>query len=147
MRNGPNTTSTLSLPILSEVRVWREKDGWNGPYKLLAINGEKCTIDMPHGPTNFRSTVVKPYYAKEEIPDVPEQEDQVNRSDNEKEPNEETEPVNPEPTVRRGRGRPKGSRNKDVSNKETTVVRRSTRHHLTDEDNFDQAFLTKEIDI
>ena len=27
MRNGPNTTSTLSLPILSEVRVWREKDG------------------------------------------------------------------------------------------------------------------------
>jgi len=75
MRNGSNTISTLSLPILLEVRVWREKDGWNGPYKLLAINGETCTIDMPHGPTNFRLTVVKLYYVKEEIPDVPEQED------------------------------------------------------------------------
>ena len=87
MRNGPNTTSTLSLPILSEVRVWREKHGWNGPYKLLAINGETCTIDMPHGPTNFRSTVVKPYYTKEEIPDVLKQEDQVNQSNNKKELN------------------------------------------------------------
>ena len=27
IRNGPNTTSILSLPILSEVRVWREKNG------------------------------------------------------------------------------------------------------------------------
>ena len=27
IRNGPNTISILSLPILSEVRVWREKDG------------------------------------------------------------------------------------------------------------------------
>jgi hypothetical protein len=36
-----------------------------------------------------------------------------------------------------------------VSNKETTIIRRSTRHHLTNEDNFNQAFLTtttKEID-
>ena len=33
-------------------------------------------------------------------------------------------------------------------NKETTVIRRSTRHHLTNKDNFDQAFFTttKEID-
>ena len=70
IRNGPNTISTLSLLILSEVRVWREKDGWNRPYKLLAINGEICIINMPYRPTNFQSTVVKPYYIKEEILDV-----------------------------------------------------------------------------
>ena len=53
IRNGPNTISMLSLLILSEVRVWREKDGWNGLYKLLAINGEICTIDMLYRLTNF----------------------------------------------------------------------------------------------
>src|SRR5690348_1952920 len=40
MRNGPNTLATLNLPLQSEVRVWREKNGWKGPYKLLAIQGE-----------------------------------------------------------------------------------------------------------
>ena len=100
---------------------------------------------MLYKPTNFWSTVVKPYYIKEEILDVPEQEDQVNRSDNEKEPNEQAEPVDPEPIVRRGRGRPKGSRNKDVSKEIAT--RRSTRHHFADKDNSNQAFLTiEEID-
>ena len=53
IRNGLNTTFTLSLLILLEVRVWREKNGWNGLYKLLAINGETYIIDMPHRPTNF----------------------------------------------------------------------------------------------
>jgi len=53
IRNGLNTTSTLSLPILLEVHVWYKKDGWNGPYKLLATNGEIYIINMPHRPTNF----------------------------------------------------------------------------------------------
>ena len=53
IRNGPNTISTLSLPIFSEVHIWREKDGWNRPYKLLAINGETCTINILYRPTNF----------------------------------------------------------------------------------------------
>jgi hypothetical protein len=44
------------------VRVWREKDGWTGLFKFFTINGETCTIDMPYGPTNFRSTIIKPYY-------------------------------------------------------------------------------------
>ena len=64
-RNGPRTTDTLDLPLQSIVRVWREKKGWTGPYRLLAVEGETCTIDLPHGPTNFRSTVVKPFYRKE----------------------------------------------------------------------------------
>jgi len=81
MRNGPSTTETLELPLQSDVRVWREKDGWNGPYKLIAIDGETCTIQMIYGPTNFRSTVVKPFYTEEAsketsevctTPDIPE---------------------------------------------------------------------------
>ena len=78
----------LSLLILSEVRVWRKKDGQNKPYKLLAIKGEIYTINILYGLTNFQSTVIKPYYIKEEIPDVPKQEDQVNRSNSKKELNE-----------------------------------------------------------
>jgi hypothetical protein len=64
MRNGPNTMPTLDLLLNSNVRIWHEKGGWTGPFKLLSIHGETCVIDMPHGPTNFRSTVVKPYYTE-----------------------------------------------------------------------------------
>ena len=53
IRNSPNTISMLSLSILLKVYIWREKDGWNGPYKLLAINGKIYTINIPHRPTNF----------------------------------------------------------------------------------------------
>ena len=53
IKNGPNTTFTLSLPILLKVRVWREKNGWNRLYKLLAINGKIYIINMPHRLTNF----------------------------------------------------------------------------------------------
>jgi hypothetical protein len=30
MRNGPDTKNTLDLPLQSDVRVWREKEGWAG---------------------------------------------------------------------------------------------------------------------
>jgi hypothetical protein len=66
MCNGLNTIATGELPLQSDVRVWREHKGWKGLYKLLATNGETCTIDMPHGLTNFRSTVVRRYYVEEE---------------------------------------------------------------------------------
>ena len=72
MRNGPDTRAILNLPIQSDVRVWREKDGWTGPFKLLASDGETCIIDMPYGPADFRSTVVKPYYT---LPEAPQEEE------------------------------------------------------------------------
>jgi hypothetical protein len=71
MRNGPNTQPTLDLPIDSDVHVWHKKDGWQGPYKLIATNGETCTINMLHSPTNFCLMVVKPYYTEK----APEDED------------------------------------------------------------------------
>ena len=64
MRNGPNTTPVLNLPLQSDVLVYRENDGWTGPFKLIAMDGETCVIDMPYGQSRFRSTVVKPYYAE-----------------------------------------------------------------------------------
>lgn len=34
---------------------------WTGPFKLLGIVDETCKISLLSGPTDFRSTVVKPY--------------------------------------------------------------------------------------
>ncbi|KAF7566076.1 hypothetical protein PtrM4_143960 [Pyrenophora tritici-repentis] len=38
-RNGPATADMLALPLQSEVLVWRESDGWNGPYKIASTDG------------------------------------------------------------------------------------------------------------
>jgi hypothetical protein len=76
MRNGPDTKNTLDLPLQSDVRVWREKEGWTGPYKLIATEGETCTIDMSQGPVKFQSTVVRPYFTEQpcqEEVEVPEE--------------------------------------------------------------------------
>ncbi|KAK1953493.1 hypothetical protein LY78DRAFT_536072, partial [Colletotrichum sublineola] len=64
-RNGPDTSKTAALPLQSPVRVWREKEGWQGPYRLIAVNGTECTVEFPRGPRTFRSTVVKPYHHEE----------------------------------------------------------------------------------
>jgi hypothetical protein len=108
MRNGPNTTATLDLPLLSDVRVYRENRGWTGPYKLISMDGETCTVDMPHGPTNFRSTVVKPYLTEEATENPqPTPEEQSN---SEEQPQEEEDTIvveMPQQPVRRSRGRPR----------------------------------------
>jgi hypothetical protein len=70
IRNGLNTIPMLSLPILLKVYVWHKKDSWNKLYKLLAINSRIYIINIPYKLTNFQSTVIKPYYIKEEIPNV-----------------------------------------------------------------------------
>ena len=67
-RNGPLTTVIHDLPINSEVLVWREgnarKTGsWKGPFKLLEVSGETCILQLPHGPTKFRTMAVKPFYS------------------------------------------------------------------------------------
>ncbi|KAF1969373.1 hypothetical protein BU23DRAFT_582695 [Bimuria novae-zelandiae CBS 107.79] len=40
---------TIELPPLPE------KDRWNSPYKIAAIDGHNVTVDMVNGPTTFRS--------------------------------------------------------------------------------------------
>jgi len=64
-RNGPDTIplhlhfqdSTAEKLVL----VWRERKGWKGPYRLLSIEGETCNVQLPSGPTHFRTTQCKPY--------------------------------------------------------------------------------------
>ncbi|RKF79570.1 hypothetical protein GcM3_054031, partial [Golovinomyces cichoracearum] len=34
---------------------------WTGPFKLLAVDGETCSVEIHNGPVKFRSTSVKPY--------------------------------------------------------------------------------------
>jgi len=60
-RNGPQTSDLHDLPINSEVLVWRENGEWSGPFKLLSMEGETCRVQLPSGPTDFRSTSVRPY--------------------------------------------------------------------------------------
>ena len=66
-RNGPSVTDIHDLPLNSLVLVWREgntgRSGhWTGPYPLLRSEGETYTVELPNGPTDFRSTTIKPYY-------------------------------------------------------------------------------------
>jgi len=94
-RNGPNTVATLpmSLPLGSEVLVYREKEGWTGPYKTIATTEKDVTIEMENGATTFRSTHVKPYNK---------------RTDNDNTAREPAaNPAYPERTAKRRRGRPR----------------------------------------
>ncbi len=72
MRNRPKTTAIYNLPLNSPILVWREgptgQPGyWSGLYNLLSIENKTYIIQLPHGPTNFCSTVVKPYLVDPEI--------------------------------------------------------------------------------
>ena len=77
-RNGPDTSDLHSAPLDSHVLVYRpELDKWEGPWPLLDIQGETCTVLLPppSGPTPFRSTVVKRFISDDngdnEVPSTP----------------------------------------------------------------------------
>lgn len=129
-RNGPTATAIHDLPIGSDVLVFREGVGtasgfWSGPHKLIAMRGEDCFLDMGRDITStFRSTSVKPYF-------TPESEDTEAANDNattEASQTPETIHLDPEAddhatekvflpqtVIKRGKGRPKGSKNKKTS--------------------------------
>jgi hypothetical protein len=103
-RNGPNTAPVHDLPLNSEVLVWREGNTgqsgkWTGPYTLLALTGETCKVQLPNGPTEFRSTTIKPYLRTENGPDS-----DLDHND-EEQPVEQPDIISP--PVKRGRGRPR----------------------------------------
>lgn len=115
MRNGPDVTKTLQLSPNDDVVVWREHKGWEGPFKLLSIDDNTCIIDLPHGPTNFRSTVVKPYH-KDETTQSPSPDDELHENTDIDENDDENSWCPPsienEASGTSRRGRPKGSKNK-----------------------------------
>ncbi|KAI0994114.1 hypothetical protein K3495_g14069 [Podosphaera aphanis] len=80
------------LPFNSDLLVWRENSighqgEWSGPFKLLfgnsgsskCVDRETCKVQLPHGPTNFRSTTVKPFYTE---PDLNEKVNEHNNGQN-----------------------------------------------------------------
>lgn len=140
-RNGPDVLPTLTLPIQSDVRVWREKVGWTGPFTLLAIDGHNCTIEMPYGPTQFRSTVVRPYYRDGELESNPIASSTLEQPLVLSEPSHQDDDWSPSPLVspppRRGRGRPKGSKNRPKD-----AVRNVHEGSLEEEPQDDETFVT-----
>ena len=66
-RNGPDVDALFDLPMGSEVLVFREKNGWQGPYTLLDRKGHDIVVQMTSGPVTFRSTSVKPYHREPDI--------------------------------------------------------------------------------
>jgi len=60
--NRPNTTLIYDLPLNSKVLMWRKSGNWTGPYRLLAVEGETCRVQLPNRPISFRSTSIKPYF-------------------------------------------------------------------------------------
>ena len=132
MRNGPDISAIHALPLQSDVRVFREGHGWTGPFKLLSIDGEKCILDMPSGPTAFRSVVVRPFLTDKDAAEEVEDSIVVDMTplitghepeSNEPQPqgsNEDDEPLPPQRRQprqiliqKRTKGRPKGSKNKE----------------------------------
>ena len=54
LRNGPDTSVILDLPLNSEVKTWREnagngRPGWTGPHTLVAIEGHNCVVRNSRG--------------------------------------------------------------------------------------------------
>ena len=86
-RNGPDTSGIHDAPLNSDVLVWREGNKnqsgkWTGPFKLLGIENETCRVQLPRGPTDFRSTVVKPFL-QEPPDDEPADQEASDESDSE----------------------------------------------------------------
>lgn len=123
-RNGPNTISLHDLPINNQVLVFREGNAsqtgsWEGPYKLVSMNGESCVLALPKGHTKFRSTSIKPYYTSEST-ELPQEHDHLHQTIQIENPinkqitgsNQDLHPTNKNPVTiqehpKRGRGRPR----------------------------------------
>ncbi|EED12737.1 transposase, putative [Talaromyces stipitatus ATCC 10500] len=143
-RNGPIITETLNLAPGSEVKVWREGDGWSGPYKVISVNGHDVTVDLGNGAITFRVTSVQQYLrdSKDEsdrlirLPLSPPQED-LNRQDGRSQVDFDQTPrtrartggahapQTPEmPALPRRRGRPRGSKNKPKAYAEVFISKK-----------------------
>jgi hypothetical protein len=129
-RNGPDPAARdpIKLPLQSEVRVWRKNKGWQGPYKVLAYEGHNVTLELPNGPTNFRSTIVASYFRGDDQDNSDTPVDPSAAKGNTQDtivyrPNSGSRVIKP-----RKRGRPKESRNK----KSTTYIsaKESSDHEL-----------------
>jgi hypothetical protein len=128
-RNRPNPAaySPINLPLQNEVRVWRENGGWQGPFRVIAHDGQNVTLELPNGPATFRSTMIAPYYRSSDqdisgaFNDHTSVED-ANSSSIVVRPNSV-----PKAPVRRKKGRPKGSRNRSSAAHQVVIAHLSAK--------------------
>ncbi|XP_044724655.1 GAG-pre-integrase domain-containing protein [Hirsutella rhossiliensis] len=97
------------------------KLGWQGPFKISAIDGSNVTIDTINGPQTFRSTLVQPYFRDETTIPAPAAAAADDSDIPVSDPASDSVPVSapapapvpaPNPPAPRKRGRPPGSKNK-----------------------------------
>jgi hypothetical protein len=43
----------MDLPLQSEMRFWRENEGWQGPFRVLTHDGQNVTLELPNGQLFF----------------------------------------------------------------------------------------------
>src|SRR5204862_1575352 len=60
-RPDTSKVAPLALDLGAEARVYREKGGWQGPYKVLSVGTGKDAVELPNGPAEFAATHIKPY--------------------------------------------------------------------------------------
>ena len=111
-------TDIHELMLNSDILVWREGNTgqpgtWEGPYKLVAINGESCVLALPRGNMIFRLISVKPF-------NIPEVEAEINpleseRNSQETEGEENIIIIDIPPTVPPKCGRGQSRKNADVT--------------------------------
>jgi hypothetical protein len=128
-RNGPDPAaySPMDLPLQSEVRVWRENGGWQGPFRVIAHNGQNVTLELSNGPATFRSTMVAPYHRSSD--------QDISGASNDHTSVEDVDPSSivvrpnsvPEAPVRRKRGRPKGFRNRSSAAHQVAIAHLSAK--------------------
>jgi hypothetical protein len=123
-RNGPNPAaySPIDLPLQSEMRVWRENRGWQGPFRAIAHNGQNVTLEFSNGPATFRFTIIASYYRifDQDISGASNDHTSVKDADSSSivvRPNSV-----PEALVRRKKGRPKGSRNRSSAAHQVAIA-------------------------
>ena len=111
-RNGLDITLVYNLPLNSKVLIQRKSGNQTGPYRLLAVENETCYIQLPSGPTSFKSTSIKPYFQSKNTRNIELDELEAPIELNKLEvplptleaPQKPTKPA--KPAVKRGRGRP-----------------------------------------
>jgi hypothetical protein len=123
-RNGPDPAaySLMNLPLQNEMRVWRENGGWQGPFRIVAHDGQNVTLELPNGPATFRSTMVAPYHrsSNQDISGAFNDHTSVENADPSSivvRPN----PV-PEALIGRKKERPKGSRNRSSAAHQVAIA-------------------------
>ena len=110
--NRPNTTLIYNLLLNSKVLMWHKSGNQTRPYRLLAIEGEMCHVQLPNKPTSFRSTSIKPYFQPKNTHNVKLDELEATTKLDKLEvplptlevPYKLTKPA--KPAIKRGRGRP-----------------------------------------